>query len=182
MIREPLLGGEIFLNLSRIPKAMNMLENLFHSLGAYSNIAYAPHAAMVSKRGKDIEVLSPVELIALERSTPKESLFVVYHAIGHSEGSLRMMFLGEDSAAMLATVKELRLPRSWPSNMGERAFYNFQQALNHVPRGPVQLEQMLPQGSEWHLSLILRKLARVYSGGKIDLDFYHTPGQALAHR
>ncbi len=107
--------------------------------------------------GRPVE-LTPSEMLEVGRGLPREHLFVAYFG----DSPTRIAYAGEDVNSMLKTIEELRLPSSWPSNLGEKIFFRFRTHLRKIESGPVHLEEQVVPGKEHQLEFVLRKLIRVY--------------------
>ena len=131
------------------------LYGLFRKLNDPEYSRYSRDAIYNSIDGK---VLKPLELLEVVQTCPAiERVAVAYF----EEGPTRVMYAGENADSMRETVDNLRLPTSWPSNIGEKVFYCFRDTLKGVS-GPVALEQEVVSGKVPRLELVLNKLIETY--------------------
>lgn len=115
-----------------------------------------------------IVVLKPQELLEVGRTYPsKEQVMIAYFG----RAPTRVLYFGEDADSMNKTLNALRLPNSWPSNLGEKVFYLFRSHLRNIldrnnlintPSGPVSLEQQVISGKEHQLGFVLGRLIEIY--------------------
>jgi len=78
----------------------------------------------------------------------------------------RILYFADDINVARRTMKELRLPHSWSTNLGEKVFYCFREELSHgldaVNSDPVAMETIVVPGKEGQFKQVLRKLMTIY--------------------
>jgi len=86
-----------------------------------------------------------------------------------------VVYASEDARQVKKVLGDMRLPSS-SGNLGEVVFRHFMvhMELEGIDSGPVYLENRFSQGSEGSFELVLRRLAHVYSGNKINQEFYQS--------
>ncbi|MBW2988276.1 hypothetical protein DRJ48_04020 [Candidatus Woesearchaeota archaeon] len=136
---------------------MGALKQLYDSLGRPECCEYSQEGVYLAMGGMCKVELPYDEML---RVTPRAGEEVI---VTTSTGAPTMIqYHGEDSSAMLNTLAALGLPRSWPTNLGEKVFYLF---LGHLKenkfKGPLSLEQQIVPGKESQLELVLRRLLSV---------------------
>lgn len=95
---------------------------------------------------------------ALEIHTQNEKLVVDYFG---GEVLTQVRFSG-DVKRIKRTVDYLKIPTSWPSNLGEKVFYRFRQSLEDLDEGEVTIQQDLKPGKEHQLKNVLNRLVDYY--------------------
>ena len=127
-------------------------------------------------------ILLADELLTIQsQSGPEEKVVIARFP---ADGECRICYAGVRAAQMRCTIEKLRLPSSYPENLGERVFYLFRGQLADLgdQDGGVALEQRVRSGKEHQFRLIVRKLIHVYSGKRIDAEFYADSGDAAGRR
>jgi hypothetical protein len=153
---------------------MEKLKPLFERLNGIEHCIYKKDAKYLSAEDGRIVELHAKEVIELSKENPYEFLLVAYFG----DAPTRIMYMGYDALSMKETIRRLRIPRFPPENLGELVFYVFTQKIEDFNEEiPVSLEQLVKSGKEEQLFLILKKLLHVYSGKKIDSDFYRAVKQ-----
>lgn len=110
--------------------------------------------------GEDGEIilLHPLELLEVGKQYPKEHVMLAYFG----DKPTRVRYFGEDTESMKETIKNMRLPRNWSDNLGERVFIGFRDTLEDMPQGYISLEQRIRTGKEVHFRHLFKKLIAVY--------------------
>lgn len=148
---------------------MQRLERLYRRLGG-DNLVYLKDGEYITVERNKVLTLYPSELLKFSRQSPIECVIV---ACFNDEIPTRIIYAGENAISMKKTIESLRIPRFPPENLGELVFYIFRQEINGFNKEmPVSLEQLVKPGKEEQFFLVLKKLLHVYSGKKIDSDFY----------
>ena len=91
----------------------------------------------------------------------KEGVYSERVTIATFEDGLTRVMYGGEVESMKQTVDDLRLPRRWPENLGEMAFYRFRELLGDAS-GSIVLEVKVLSGKERHFRVVLRKLVAIY--------------------
>ncbi|MBI4016711.1 MAG: hypothetical protein HY363_03385 [Candidatus Aenigmarchaeota archaeon] len=108
--------------------------------------------------GGGLEKLASTESLEFLVKHPREYLLV----LSFESEPTRIIYAGEDINAMRETVEKLRIPNSWPTNIGEKAFYLFRGELKTLDAGPAYFEVSFNHGKEQQLSFVLKKLLEIY--------------------
>jgi|GEM_PF-4493548 hypothetical protein len=146
---------------------MPKLTALYTDLGASPHCRYSTSVFYPVTHNGSLGYLLLDELLEIGRDFSREQVSI---ARSGDDSPLRVAYAGEDSFSMLETLAKLKLPSSWPSNLGEKVFYLFKRNLMRVPGGPVRLEQLVRPGSEEQLNFVLRRLLEIYDSD----EKYHT--------
>lgn len=101
----------------------------------------------------------PKELLEVGIDVPREHFIIANYG---DDKPLSILFVGEDAASMMKTLQQLALPKSCPSNLGERVLFLFRSHLKGMS-GSVYLEQMVNPGNEHKLLRALARLAASYN-------------------
>jgi hypothetical protein len=98
------------------------------------------------------------EVLAIRRnSSPVEEVRIT----DFGDDPTRLQYMGE-ADSMRKTVQDLRIPNSWPSNLGEKVFYLFRDHLADMDPGPVMFEKEINPDRVLRLELVLKKLIGLY--------------------
>jgi len=138
---------------------MGVLKDLFDRLNDLEYCKYSKDGMYPVNEGERIIELRCKELLEVGRSYPtKEHVMVAYFGTAPT----RILYFGENANSMKKTLDDLRLPNSWPSNLGEKVFYLFKCNLENANFGPISLEQQVVSGKEHQFELVLKKLINIY--------------------
>ena len=138
---------------------MGTLKNLFDNLNDSEYCRFTENGIYPTEEGNRIVELRPKELLEIGRTYPlREQVMIAYFG----ETPTRVLYFGESTNSMKKTLNDLRLPNSWPSNLGEKVFYLFGGHLEDINSGPVSLEQQVISGKEHQFGLVLEKLINRY--------------------
>jgi len=99
------------------------------------------------------------ELLELGRNYPRREHLMIGT---FEDGNTRVIYAGEDVRSMRETVEALKLPKSWPTNIGEKVFYLFRGELKKIETGSVCLEQEVTPGDEHQFRHVIKNLLNVY--------------------
>jgi|TARA_Y100000310_G_scaffold213698_1_gene214646 hypothetical protein len=155
---------------------MGKLKNLFDGLNSSEYCRFTENGIYPTKEGNRIVELRPKELLEIGRTYPcKEHLMIAYFG----ETPTRVLYFGENANSMNKVVDDLRLPNSWPSNLGEKVFYLFRGHLEDINSGPVSLEQQVISGKEYQFGLVLNKLIDIYRASE-QTEFYAAKNSTLS--
>jgi len=123
--------------------------------------------------GGKVYILIADELLLIENDrSPREKVLIGRFP---KDGKCRISYMGDSARSMWKTTEALRLPSSWPTNLGEQVFYIFRGHLEMQSRNRVEpflIEQRVVDGKKHQFLLVTMKLVHVYDGGKIDSEFY----------
>lgn len=145
-----------FLELKTSRPKSEVLNPLVFNNSEYCR--FTENGTYPAKKGGCIVALSPKELLEVGRNYPsREQIMIAYFG----ELPTRVLYFGEDANSMRKTLDDLRLPNSWPSNLGEKVFYLFKGHLGGIT-GSVSLEQQVISGKEHQFGLVLKKLIDIY--------------------
>ena len=159
-------------NIESSPKELNhdienrqpepsALYRLFKELDDLEHCAYSRNGTYYDIDGN---ALKPIELLTVQRAQPVREFVAV--AVLEEEWT-RVLYTGENADSMKETVYKLRVPNSWPSNLGEKVFYLFRNELKYLcGPDPVTLEEEVIPGKERQFRLVLKKLTEVYRNSK----------------
>ena len=101
---------------------MGTLKNLFDKLNDSEYCRFTENGIYPTEEGNRIVELRPKELLEIGRTYPlREQVMIAYFG----ETPTRVLYFGESTNSMKKTLNDLRLPNSWPSNLGEKVFYLF---------------------------------------------------------
>lgn len=146
---------------------MSKLRDIFYNLNNPTYCSYSTDRPYTTILEEEIVNLPSLEVLEVSRDFPREQILIGYF----KDDFTRISYAGDDVNSMKITIKELRLSKS-PLNLGEVIFHNFGIHLDDIKSCPVHLEQLIEQGNEHKLQFVLEKVICVYSGRKIDEEFY----------
>lgn len=125
---------------------------------------YSQNAICPVLQDGGVEYVVAKELLEIGRNEPsQEHLMIAYFG----DRPTRVTYSGENPGSMSKTVARLKLPRGYPSNLGEKVFYLFRQQLADAKTGPILFEVQVTPGKEHQFSHVLRKLVAVYAAEAI---------------
>ena len=139
-------------------KSVKTRENI-KTLEQYLFLNYSVNAEYLAQISGEVRILKAQELLEIGINQPRKERVII---ASFKQEPLRVLYIGEDAASMEKTLQELKLPKSWPSNLGEKVFYVFKTCISENPEGPIGLELELVQGKEHQLKPVLEKLVEIY--------------------
>lgn len=155
---------------------MGNLKNLFDKLNDSVYCRFTEDGIYPTKEEYHSVELTPKELLEVGRTYPRREQVMI---ACFGETPTRILYFGEDANSMKRTLDDLRLPNSWPSNLGEKVFYLFKGHLRDIDSGPVSLEQQVVSGKEHQFELVLKKLIEVYRASEQN-KFYTAENTTLS--
>ncbi|MFA6088345.1 MAG: hypothetical protein WC755_00645 [Candidatus Woesearchaeota archaeon] len=139
---------------------MGNLWDLFNRLEKSEYCRYTKDGKYYIEEENKIITLKPQELLEIGRTYPsREQVMIAYF---DDDLPTRVLYFGENANMMQKTLDKLKLPKSWPSNLGEKVFYLFKGHLEFINSGPVSLEQQVVSGIEHKFESIIKKLIDIY--------------------
>jgi len=148
---------------------MHKLKKVFNDLNNTTYCRYSTDRSYPTKINGKTVLLTPLELLEVVHDNPREHVMIAYF----DKEPTRILYFGEDVNSMKKSLEDLKLPNSWPSNLGEKIFYRFRDHLDNIDSGPVSLEDKVVPGKEHQFELILRRLIEIYQ----TLDESHYNGE-----
>ena len=110
--------------------------------------------------GEDIFYVLADELLELSTNSSKmESVLIGTF----NEEPTRVLYVGLDINSMKSTIDKLKLPNSWPSNIGEKVFYRYKEQLDNYASGSISIEQSVISGKEVKFEMVFKKLIDIYN-------------------
>jgi hypothetical protein len=138
---------------------MGELKSLFDKLADLDYCRYSENGKYPVEDGDNVIELTPKELLEVGKSYPaKEHIMIAYFG----DEPTRVLYAGQNVISMKKTISDLRIPNSWPSNIGEKVFYLFRSHLEAIHSGSICLEQKVISGKEHQFGLVLKKLVALY--------------------
>lgn len=128
---------------------MGKLQELYDRLGNQSVCSIALEPAKTGQK----------EVLTLKKSKTPEETITIQEV---EEGILRITYEGKPYD-MQQTLRELRLPNSIPTNLGEKVFYIFRGILQNEKDPKTPLQQDIVAGKEHQLDFVLKKLIACYN-------------------
>jgi hypothetical protein len=145
---------------------MGKLKDLFDKLNDAEHCRYNDNGRYPVLEENKIINLKPIELLEVGRTYPSREHIII---ACFGDNPTRVQYFGEDVALMKNTLKNLKLPNSWPSNLGEKVFYLFKGHLNDVASGSISLEQQVIPGKEHQFEMVLKKFTEIYKASESNI-------------
>lgn len=143
---------------------MKTLKYLFNKLNDLEFCRYSEKGKYPVEKDEQIIMLSVDELLEIGQSFPYREHMLI--ANFETENKLRILYCGENAFSMKKNIDNLKLPKSYPSNLGEKVFYIFRDYLEDINSGSISLEQQVASGKEHQLEFVLRKLIEIYKNNQ----------------
>tara|TARA_Y100000034_G_C6889645_1_gene409059 strand:- start:777 stop:1400 length:624 start_codon:yes stop_codon:yes gene_type:complete len=147
------------LTKQKVEQNNSQLKNLYDKLNDPNHCEYKTNSEFHIIENNQIKSIAALELLKVFRYSPRECI-----CIGCFEDNLdtRINYSVDDVNSMKDTIQRLRLPNSWPSNLGEKVFYHFRSHLEGKKSDPIYLEQKVVNGKERGFLFVLKKIIDIY--------------------
>jgi hypothetical protein len=142
---------------------MKNLKNLFDRLDNIAYCKFYENKIYHFEKNGHIKKLTSKEMLEIGSLYSNKEQVVIAN---FGELPTRISYFGENVRTMKKTLHNLKLPKSWSSNLGEKVFYLFNGHLEDIKTGPIYLEQKVISGKEHQFEMVFKKLIQYYQNSK----------------